>query len=90
MNPEKLYNVNSLDEWEELVDGATDADCRTAIIILTDYLRWIPEGLQAQVPQGAEGLNPRAFISALKSSQASDEVSLRRTMNALFFSLFNY
>ena len=49
-----------------------------------------PEGLQAQVPQGAEGLNPRAFISALKSGQASDEVSLRRAVSAVFLSLFNY
>ena len=42
------------------------------------------------MPQGAEGLNPRAFISALKPVQAGDEVSLRRAVSAVFFSLFNY
>ena len=47
MDLEKLYNVTSLDEW----DMAVEPDNRTAIVILTDYLRWITEGLQAQVPQ---------------------------------------
>ena len=44
MDLEKLYNVNSLDEWEDLLDRAIGAGDRTAIIILTDYLRWIPKG----------------------------------------------
>ena len=37
-----------------------------------------------------KGLNPRAFISALRVNRANGEVSLRRTVSAPFFSLFNY
>ena len=37
-----------------------------------------------------KGLNPRAFMSALKPGQTSDEVSLRRAVSSVFFSLFNY
>ena len=44
MNPEKLYNVTSLDEWEDLFDRANDPDYRTVIVILADYLRWAPKG----------------------------------------------
>ena len=62
MNPEKLYNVKSLDEWEELLDGATDADCRTVIIILMDYLRWIPKGyMPRSIGHAIEAVTRRPF-----------------------------
>ena len=54
MDLERLYNVSPLEGREDSLDRAVGADNRTAIEILTDYLRWTPEGLQAQVPQGAE------------------------------------
>ena len=51
MDLEKLYNVNSLDEWEDLLDRAIGAGDRTAIIILTDYLRWILKGYKPKSPR---------------------------------------
>ena len=51
MDPEKLYNVTSLDEWEDLLDRAVEAGNRIAIIILTDYLRWVPKGYRPKSPR---------------------------------------
>lgn len=39
----RLYNVSSLEEWENLMDQAIMRRDRVAITILTDYLRWIPK-----------------------------------------------
>ncbi|BFI76555.1 hypothetical protein [Sulfurisphaera ohwakuensis] len=41
MDLTKLYNVNSIEEWEELLNNAIENRDKVAILILTDYLRWI-------------------------------------------------
>ena len=43
MRLEELYNVQSLDEWELLMDEAIKNKDKVAILVLTDYLRWIPK-----------------------------------------------
>lgn len=43
MDLEELYNVRSLEEWEFLMDKAIERKDKVAILILTDYLRWIPK-----------------------------------------------
>ena len=43
MDLERLYNVSSVEEWEELLNTAIENRDKVAILILTDYLRWIPK-----------------------------------------------
>ncbi|MFP3203318.1 MAG: hypothetical protein RXR43_14210 [Sulfolobus sp.] len=60
MRLEELYNVQSLDEWELLMDEAIKNKDKVAILVLTDYLRWIPKDFSPKFP------NVREYVQHVK------------------------
>ncbi|AGJ62080.1 hypothetical protein [Saccharolobus islandicus] len=62
MRLEELYNVQSLDELELLMDEAIKNKDKVAILVLTDYLRWIPKDFYPKLPNVREYMHHVKYL----------------------------